>query len=481
MAQDRHGSAFASSPFGQFLMRPRVRAVLAWVSVSIAAVLFLYYAWTGYDRPSHPEGNIGHVWIDFAGQWLMGRMLVRGEGPFLYNKKHLRQALDDAYQPDDAATIDGWLIASEDQPNLGGPLYPPIEALLFYPLGLLSPQLAYRLVQFLNLSLTFVIGFLAWKLTRGQLWASVAVGVLLGFPGYGGAISLSQNSLLSLALLILGWLLMERDRPWLGGAVWGLLAFKPVWAVSFLLVPLLMRRWRICAAMAFGGLTLSLLTLPFVGWHTWLDWLTVGRVASSHYAIDETWIFLSRDLQSVPLRYLHFADGRTTDVERLIPDRLGLCLWLIVPALTVSVAAWRWRKSAGFSGIPAAFLLLAAFLSCFHFMYYDVLLAVLPVYLLLDFLWNGQATVSQRTTLLILLAFLFIVPHTADGIDYLVNNGQPKFHSPPFDTFCLLALWAWCGWQWLREPINPTADAGSTASLPADTGSAADDRRPARD
>jgi len=448
-------------------MSPRVRALLAWMAVVIVAGLFFYYAWTGYDRPNHPEGNIGHVYIDFSGQWLTGRMLVRGEGRFLYNKAHLRQALQEVYQPDDAKTIDGWLIEDE-KTGVGGPLYPPIEAILFYPLGLLPPQPAYRIVQLLNLVLTFVVGFLARKLTRGRLWASVAVGVLMAFPGYGGAISLGQNSLISLALLLLGWLLMDRGRPWLGGAVWGLLAFKPVWAVSFFMVPLLMRRWRVCAAMALTGIVLALLTLPFVGWHTWVDWLAVGRLASTHYAIDEPWIFLSRDLLGVPRRYLlHFTDGVATDSNRLLSDRLGLGLWLTVAALTVFVAVWRWRRPAEFSGTPAAFLMLGAILSCFHFMYYDVLLAVLPVYLLLARLCERAAGFipagvqpaginPAARLLLVLLALLFVVSHTADGIDYLVTNGKPIFHSPPFDTFCLLALWAWCGWQWLRNPIKPT-------------------------
>ena len=61
-------------------------------------------------------------------------------------------------------------------------------------------------------------------------------------------------------------------------------------------------------------------------------------------------------------------------------------------------------------------------------------------------LWRGRETASQTSVLpLLLLALLFVVPHTADGIDYLVTHGKPIFHSPPFDTFCLLALWAWCG------------------------------------
>src|SRR5436305_1287868 len=80
-----------------------------------------------------------------------------------------------------------------------------------------------------------------------------------------GAICLGQNPLVSLALLTLGWLLIARDRPWLGGVVWGLLAFKPVWAAAFFLVPLLSRQRRVCAAMLLTGLVLIAATLPFVG------------------------------------------------------------------------------------------------------------------------------------------------------------------------------------------------------------------------
>jgi arabinofuranan 3-O-arabinosyltransferase len=53
--------------------------------------------------------------------------------------------------------------------------------------------------------------------------------------------------------------------------VWGLLAFKPVWALAFFLVPLVTRRWRTCLAMAGTGAALALTTVPFVGWQCWLE------------------------------------------------------------------------------------------------------------------------------------------------------------------------------------------------------------------
>ncbi len=356
-----------------------VRAVLAWAAVSAAAAVAFYLAWTGYDHPERPDGNIGHIYIDFAGQWLMGRMLARGEGRSLYDLPRLRQALRDAYPPADADAVFNWLIESPDRPGVGGPLYPPIQALFFYPLGLLPPQPAYRVVQVVNFILTFVIGFIAWKLARGNVWPAVAAGALMAFPGYAGAICLGQNPLISLALLAFGWLLTARGRPWLGGIVWGLLAFKPVWAASFFLVPLLTRRWRMGAAMLLTGLALVLLTLPFVGWQTWMDWLTVGRAASAHYAMDEPWIFLSQAIcraSPAVICSTSTADGVAAQrQDRLLPNFIGIGLWLSVVGLTAMIALWRWRPPAGIDGPAAAFLMLGAWLGCFHFMYYDTPLA----------------------------------------------------------------------------------------------------------
>ena len=38
------------------------------------------------------------------------------------------------------------------------------------------------------------------------------------------------------------------------------------------------------------------------------------------------------------------------------------------------------------------------------------------------------------------------------GLPYLCIYLDPTHHYPPMDLFTLLALWAWCGWTWLRRP-----------------------------
>src|SRR5205823_791271 len=148
------------------------------------------------------------------------------------NREHLHAALRDGYGPEDGDNILGYILESDDHPGVGGPLYPPIHGLLFYPLGLLAPATAYRTIQIINMLLTFGVGFLIRALTRGRIWASVATGFVMAFPGYDGSMCLGQNGLVSLALLVLGWLLLSRGRPWLGGVAWGLLAYKPVWAAA---------------------------------------------------------------------------------------------------------------------------------------------------------------------------------------------------------------------------------------------------------
>jgi hypothetical protein len=350
----------------------------------------------------------------------------------------------------------------------GGPLYPPVNSYYFAPLGLLPPRPAYRVLQAINLVLTFAIAVLAHRISGGRIWWQVAAMLLMAFPGYSGALNLGQNALLSLFLLMLGWRQLQQGRDGLAGVAWGLLAFKPVWAATFFLVPVLTRRWRMAAAMAATVASISALTLPAVGWHSWREWLSIGSRASDLYGTCETWIYLSRDLIGVPRRYLlSFANDYSTpgDPQAGRATAIGLGLWLTPLFVTIAAMVRRGPRAARVtSGRQAAFVLFGAWLACYHFMYYDVLLAYLPCCLLyaeprrvarrvVNWMppgtWRGLARSVGATALLICLS---VVP-------YLSTQWDPTYRFPPWDTLYVALLWLWCDLTHGQESL-PTAQGG---------------------
>src|SRR5207245_1712477 len=119
-------------------------------------------------------------------------------------------------------------------------------------------QRAYALFQYLSISLVFLAGLGVKVLSGGRIWWSVASLVILMYPGCRTGMDLAQNPMMSLAILVWGWVLASRGgQPhaaetataetanaaeagtvaearsvgrgyeWAGGAVWGLFVFKP--------------------------------------------------------------------------------------------------------------------------------------------------------------------------------------------------------------------------------------------------------------
>jgi len=332
------------------------------------------------------------------------------------------------------------------------------------------------------------------------------------FPGYQGALGLAQNSVLSLAILAVGWCFVARGRELAGGAVWGLLAYKPVWAAAFILVPLLTRRWRMLAGMVGAGVLFGLATLPVVGMKSWLDWLRVGREAAHGYNVIENWIFLGRDLLGIPRRWLLDFQAEMAVQDRPVAAVLGWGLWLAVVGATVAVALARRREVRAADGYGAAFVGIGAWASCLHFIYYDVTLAALPVALLLTdprrFLRpvvlaaapappelaayyaprphcepppdptaipaGPRSVAVLNSAVLTFVALLILIEQTFNNmaidatvlIARLPTTGpfpnplkfSTQQHGTPWETFVLLGLWAYCGARVLRRGSEAAAD-----------------------
>jgi hypothetical protein len=380
---------------------------------------------------------------------------------------------------------------------------------LFSPLGLLPPGRAYRVWQITGLLLGFLTGWGIRQLSDGRIWWPVATVLVILFPGFGSSLSLGQNSALSLAVLVWGWFLIARGRPAWGGIVWGLLAYKPVWAAAFFLLPLWTRRWRVCSSMLATGAALAAATLPVVGWQSWLDWLQVGREAARLFNTDQNWIFLSRDVLTIPRRWLiDFSVPAPERPDRLIVRLLGTGSVVAILEITTRLAALRPRQAQVLAGPPIACLFLAAWLCCFHFMYYDVLHAALPFFHHLTeprtnqrprFLVVAAEAAEQvggeagryyqpgftspypssdvlvrtrpgqlwvlNSMVLSLLVLLLAVEHLFPRLGIAVSikaAGLPSWPivqpiqfstdlvGPPWDTFCLWFLWLWCGLLWVR-------------------------------
>ena len=300
-----------------------------------------------------------------------------------------------------AAAVTPAVVAAVETPAVGGPLYPPVHAFFYAPLGLFPrPHDAYALFQVVALGAAALAGLGISRLTGGRVWWPVATVAVLLYPGCRSALELGQNPTFSLCVLVWGWVLAARGRDAAGGMVWGLLAFKPVWGLAFFLVPLLTRRWRFCAAMVGTGAGLAAATLPVVGVQAWLDWLDIGKQAAGVYNQSTNWIALSRDLQGLPRRYLLDLSPQTVE-DTPLARRWGWGLWGFVFGATVLTYALRGDRRRAV-GLGAGFLFLGAFLTCYRFMYYDVLLSAVAVAVLLAepgrLLRTRTFTLSDPTT-----------------------------------------------------------------------------------
>jgi len=302
----------------------------------------------------------------------------------------LSLATDPLVRPEDIEDV--------QKPSVGGPLYPPIHGLLMAPWAMTNqPRQAYAAWQTLSILLTWWAGWQGSRVSWGRVPVPVAILLILAFPGYRSGLDLGQNQVLSLGLLLTGWAWCQRGYTVAAGIVWGLLAFKPVWAVTFLAMPLLLGQLRMVAAMILTAGLWILISLPLVGISSWFDWLAVGREATALYDVNESWITLSRDLSGLVRRVV--LDFSLPDAQRDQPWVNWVCraAYATVAQGTLAVVACCW-KDRSTSGTLASFLALGSYLSCFHFMYYDALLALLSLFLALSApggWWLGWSVLPQ--------------------------------------------------------------------------------------
>ena len=387
-------------------------------------------------------------------------------------------------------------IENASKRRVGGQVYPPIHAFLYVPFDFLPPAPAYRVAEIVPLLLALFAGWGLTLISAGRLWWPISTLLCIVVPGFHDAMTLGHNGSFIVAALVWGYYFLHQNRDLLGGAVWGLIAYKPSWAVTYFLMLVVARRWRAALGMGLCAVAQILLTLPLVGVHSWLEWRQVVSEANAGYGEVNNWIHHSRDMLSIPRRLLNDRDAAYGTREPFEARLIGYMLLGAVLEATVRLTTLRVRRDKRWTHAGAAFLLLGFWMCTYHITYYDTMFTTLPLALLLlvpahplvpYFLQRLRATwsiggpadgatleLSRRNygavcnPLIVVLLPLVVwnpigikvspwvvqrfwygpqqwfgkaVPEVTEG--YLVDL--------PFIIVFFLMLWAWAGYWWLRE------------------------------
>jgi hypothetical protein len=458
-----------------WFLRRGTRNVFAWVLAVLISLHYLDSAWC----------TDGANTCDFSCQWLMGRMFLKHRADELYIIGNQAEVLAQGYKGEHLEKMcrdvlyKGPYNTAPD--GIEGPLYPPTDGLLMMPFSMLEPVAAQSVLTVIYIQLVFLSGLLIRDITSGRLGMGEATLICLLAPSFVNGIVLGQNSSLTLAIITAGWALWARGRPWLAGLVWGLLAYKPVFAVALIWVPLVLWNWRFLLGMIGSGVGCVLATLPFCGFGAWIRWLEVGRNASNLYGTDRNWVWMSRDLVGLPRRELWDWEHLRNHLELLSAQRewdyellqtvqsgptqtlIGFGLMFGVIAMTIFVltlTAWL-RRRRGLDYLPMAwgprpaFLLFGALLTVYHFMHYDLQPLSLPMCLVIASL--DRLSWFNRIFLVTLnLALIYC------GMDLGMGHGSTRI---PFETLLYLVAWGWTGVLTMAQIYQSEAPSEVTEEL----------------
>jgi len=260
--------------------------------------------------------------------------------------------------------------------SAGAYMYIPLVAGFFTPFGTLNPNVALLLWQ------TISVLALLWSCRQlseitGTKSSEMFFLAFLFLPIFLTLWAGQLGLTFGLLPLCLGFSLLVKNRPLLAGLVWSLLLLKPQYFLAAAFVALVLlwdRHHRTFVGMAFGVITLLIITLLGFGPELTLQWLRSHQVSDAMY---------SSGRQGVPS---HLITGLPANLMILFPvgQRATLkwplyfgaaILWLVGFYYAIKIA-----KTAGNdSRILAVALTIGVCLSAItlpHLLYYDLCVLV---------------------------------------------------------------------------------------------------------
>lgn len=288
--------------------------------------------------------------------------------------------------------------------------YPPTFLLLVLPLAML-PYVASWVV--------FEAVTLCCYLTVIRRIAPVNAGLWLAltFPAVIINFMCGQNGFLTTALIGGGLLLLDR-RPLLAGLLFGLMAYKPQFAVLIPVALIVARRWRALTATAITAIVFAAVSLVVFGAPVW--WAFIGSTAFTRRVVLEQGAINFTTLQSIFGAVRMWGAGVAA----------AYIFQGVVALYAAAAVIWIWRNDLPFA-LKAAALAVGSVMVSPYVLQYDLVLLALPItWLAMEGFERGFLPYEK-----IVLSVAWVLPRVA-----LPLSQGARIPLAPFVTIALLTM-----------------------------------------
>ena len=259
-------------------------------------------------------------------------------------------------------------LVPESAPDLYPTVYPPQAALLFTPFSGLPYRPALLIWNVLTIAVYAAMVWIAWRRVSGELSdRRLVLAAAAAFPPFWSLILYGQITILILMAFFLGWLALERRRPYVAGLAFGLLALKPQFGIPLVAIVLACGEWRMLAG-----------AVSSVAAQAAAVWLALGTSVFAAFAATLPVTMTHADwLESKP-----FMSHSLRALTRLLPNWAGLPLWAALSGAVLWYTVRVWKSQAPVR-VRLGVVMLASILVNPHVIVYDATVLVLPL------LWFG--------------------------------------------------------------------------------------------
>lgn len=288
-------------------------------------------------------GVLGEGWMVF---YNAVRLYFEGRLGLLYDGVHSTAVLN--------ARFAHWLV----HPLPLHPwLYPPHALVILLPFG----GLPFAPAGLLFLALGFAASVVAaWRFAGTGVERAIHTASLVLCPAAAFTVCLGQNTFITCALLLGGFGTMRR-RPIVGGALLGIVTYKPQLCLMVPVALIAARQWKALAAAAGAALLLVAASVALLGLEPWRAWIALMTEPNTVYT---QWEAIARINGQSIYTYASLLGA---------PEVLANLAQGLVAIAAAGCVGWCYRRPMA-DDLRLAVLLAATILAAPHVIDYDTLL-----------------------------------------------------------------------------------------------------------